>query len=183
MEYADSDIETFEVTRFCGGGFALRRDAFERAGGFDGSLFFGGEERDLSWRLIRLGYRLRWYRDLAVLHCSTPVAKVNWSDRRYYFLVRNTLYINHKYGAGLTGLLRGSTSFTIRGVRNGLGLAALRGVGEAYAMCLRFSFGAKDKDNYQLTPDMRRYIADTDHKTNESWMTRIRRQLTPLPRV
>ena len=181
--YVDSDIDSFEVTRFCGGGYALRREAFERAGFYDESLFFGGEERDVAWRMIKLGYTLRWFRDLAVLHRSTPEAKVKWTGRRYYFTVRNTLYINHKFGAGLTGLLRGGASFTLRGIRNGLVLAALRGVLAGYWMSLRFSLSSVDKHNYRLTPELRRYIADTDHKTNESWRTKLRRQLTPLPKV
>jgi GT2 family glycosyltransferase len=183
LAYLKSEHASFEVTRFLGGGHALRRAAFERAGGYDESLFFGGEERDVAWRMIRHGYRLRLYRDLAVRHRSVRESKLGWSDRRYYFTVRNALYINHKFGAGASGFARGATSFMLRGVRNGLGPAALRGIGAGLALSLHFSLHEHDKSDYALPEDVRRYIAHTDHKQYESTLDKLRRQLSALPRV
>jgi GT2 family glycosyltransferase len=182
-EYLNTALPWFEVTRFLGGGHALRREAFERAGGYDERLFFGGEERDVAWRMLKHNYRLRWYRDLAVLHRSTTQSKIAWTDRRYYFLVRNSLYINHKYGAGPVGFARGAASFTLRGVRNGLGHAALRGVVAGLRMSLRFSFNSSEHEAYRLPEELRRYIAETDRKTRESNLDKLRRQLQPLPKV
>ena len=178
-----SAVASFEVTRFLGGGHALRREAFERAGSYDESLFFGGEERDIAWRMIRYGYRLRLYRDLAVRHRSVTQGKVSWTGRRYYFTVRNTLYINHKFGAGGLGFARGAAGFMLRGLRNGLGPAAVRGVAAAIAMSAQHSLDDQDRSDYALTADMRRYIATTDCKDRESLLHKLRRQLTPLPRV
>jgi GT2 family glycosyltransferase len=46
---------------------AVRREAFERVGGFDESLFMYSEDVDLSWKLSRLGQlKLRW--DAVFLH-------------------------------------------------------------------------------------------------------------------
>ena len=173
----------FEVTRFLGGGHALRRAAFERAGGYDAELFFGGEERDLAWRILNLGYRLRLYRDLSVIHASTPNSKIRWSEDRYYFLVRNSLYINHKFGAGATGFLRGAVSFGLRGLRNGLCKATLRGIGEGLALSLGFNLSRQDHSRYELSPELQRYIADTDQKTGETSLQKLRRQLSVLPKV
>jgi GT2 family glycosyltransferase len=181
--YLHSDCASFEVTRFLGGGHALRREAFERAGSYDESLFFSGEERDLAWRMIRHGYRLRLYRDLAVRHRSVPDSKLSWADRRYYFTARNALYINHKFGAGRLGFVRGAASFLIRGLRNGLAPAAVRGILAAMAMSIQHDLSAEDKSDYALTRDMRRYIAETDHKDRESVLDKLRRQLQELPRV
>ncbi|MEY4582593.1 MAG: hypothetical protein RL701_7296, partial [Pseudomonadota bacterium] len=173
----------FEVTRFLGGGYGVRRSAFERAGGYDDQLFFGGEERDIAWRMLKHGYRLRLYRDLTVIHTRTATSKVDWSDRRYYYLVRNTLYINHKFGAGPRGFARGAASFALRGLRNGLGPAAIRGIAAGLVMSARFSCQPQAHAAYQLSPELQRYIAETDHKVAESTLTKLRRQLTPLPRV
>jgi GT2 family glycosyltransferase len=183
LQFLDSNLESFEVTRFLGGGHALRREAFERAGGYDESLFFGGEERDVAWRMIKHGYRLRFCRDLAVLHCHTPLSKLGWSDKRYYFLVRNSLYINHKFGAGPRGFIRGSLSFLLRGLRNGLSPAALRGIASGFGMSLRFSLDPQDKADYQLPPLVHQYIAETDLKQDETVLQKFRRQLTVLPSV
>ena len=183
LAYLKSEHASFEVTRFLGGGHALRREAFERAGCYDESLFFGGEERDIAWRMIRHGYRLRLYRDLAVRHRSVGNGKLTWSDRRYYFAVRNSLYINHKFGAGAAGFARGAASFMLRGLRNGLAPAALRGIADALAMSAHFSLNEQDKSDYALTAALRRYIAETDHKHHESTLDKLRRQLSALPRV
>jgi GT2 family glycosyltransferase len=182
--YRDAGLPSFEVTRFLGGGHALRREAFERAGGYDDRLFFGGEERDVAWRMIKLGYVLRWERELAVVHRSVTANKLTYHDRRFYFLVRNALYINHKFGAGAPGFARGAISFMLRGARNGLLPAAIRGIAAGCAMSLYFSYSDDPgKENYRLTRAQQRYIADTDHKTGESALKKLRRQFAALPAV
>jgi len=183
IAYLTSDHASFEVTRFLGGGHALRREAFERAGAYDENLFFGGEERDVAWRMIRHGYRLRLYRDLAVRHRSVASCKLSWSDRRFYFSVRNALYINHKFGAGPLGFARGAASFLLRGMRNGLLPAAIRGIASGLAMSLHFSLNPSDKSDYELTEPLRRYIAETDLKDRESTFDKLKRQLSALPKV
>jgi len=181
--YLHSKPASFEVTRFLGGGYGVRREAFERAGAYDEQLFFGGEERDIAWRMLNCGYRLQWHRDLEVVHDRTGESKVDWSDRRYYYLVRNSLYINHKFGAGVAGFARGAASFGLRGLRNGLCHAAARGVVSGLVMSLHFSLSHEHRGCYRLGPEIRRYIAETDHKTSESFTDKLRRQLTVLPRV
>lgn len=181
--YLRDPVPSFETTRFLGGGHGLRRSAFERAGGYDAKLFFSGEERDLAWRIINCGYRIRFDRDLVVVHARTTVSKINWTDRRYYLLVRNTLYINHKYGAGAFGFARGAAGFMLRGLRNNLASAVVRGVSASLRMSLQFSLSAEDHSAYRLSPELRRYIADTDHKTHESALSKLRRGLTSLPNV
>jgi len=184
VQYLHATLDTFEVTRFLGGAHGLRRSAFDAAGGYDPELFFGGEERDLAWRVLSLGFRMRYFRDLVARHVHTGQAKFNWSDRRYYFLVRNALYINHKFGAGLIGFTRGAVSFSLRGLRNGVAWAALRAVIAALVMSVRFSLRDKTRRApYHLSPELRRYIAETDCKLDESWVEKLRRQLTPLPKV
>jgi len=48
------------VTTFLGGACAIRRDAFEQAGGYPGDFFYAHEETDLAWRLMDKGYRLEY---------------------------------------------------------------------------------------------------------------------------
>jgi len=59
------------VTTFAGGACAIRRSAYEAAGGLPDAFFFGHEETDLSWRLIDLGYRIEY--DSAAVMCHPPV--------------------------------------------------------------------------------------------------------------
>ena len=183
IQLRDSALPRFAVTRFLGGGHVLRRSAFESAGGYDERLFFCGEERDLAWRMIGLGYRLQLERDLRVVHRSVATSKVGWNGRRFYYLVRNTLYIDHKFGAGLLGFARGATGFMLRGLRYGLAYAAVRGIAGGLWMSLRFSLLAKDKQAYQLSEQARSYITQTDQKRSESFRARLKRALQPLPPV
>jgi GT2 family glycosyltransferase len=178
-----ADTPAFAVTRFLGGGHALRRAAFEAAGQYDERLFFCGEERDLAWRMIGLGYRLRLDRDLVVVHRSIADSKIGWNDRRFYFLVRNTLYIDHKFGAGALGFVRGATGFALRGARSGLLRASARGIRDGFRMSVRFNLCEADKRSYRLSPKTRHYIASTDDKLGEPIAAKVRRLLEPLPRV
>ncbi|HET9897797.1 MAG TPA: glycosyltransferase [Streptosporangiaceae bacterium] len=59
------------VTTFAGGACAIRRTAYEEAGGLPGQFFFGHEETDLAWRLIELGYRIEY--DASAAMCHPPV--------------------------------------------------------------------------------------------------------------
>jgi GT2 family glycosyltransferase len=177
------ELPRFAVTRFLGGGHLMRRSAFESAGGYDERLFFCGEERDVAWRMIGLGYRLQLERDLAVVHRSVAASKVGWDGKRFYYLVRNTLYINHKFGAGVLGFARGAVGFLLRGLCYGLLLAAIRGIVGGLWMSLRFSLFMKDKQAYQLSAQARRYIAETDQKHSLPLRARLKRALQPLPPV
>lgn len=175
------EAETFETTRFLGGGHAMRRAAYEAAGGFDGSLFFIGEERDIAWRIINAGYRIRWFRDIAVLHEVDARAKVTWGSRRYYFTVRNTMYVNYKFGTPAWRQARAALAFVVRGVANGVVRQAVAGVTDSLAMMRRFKRTVADKAVYRLSPETRAYIAATDMR-GESLLDRVRRQFSSLPR-
>jgi GT2 family glycosyltransferase len=178
-----SKLPCFAVTRFLGGGHVLRRSAFDAAGGYDERLFFCGEERDVAWRMIGLGYRMRLERDLTAVHRSVATSKVSWSRKRFYYLVRNTLYINHKFDAGMLAFVRGAIGFMVRGLRCGLPLAALGGILHALWMSVRFSLSDEDKRAYELSELTRRYIAEVDQKRAEPLRVRLKRALQPLPPV
>ena len=53
---------------FAGGASAIRRGVFDRVGLYDESLFYGGEELDLSYRLLDAGFRILFDPSVTVLH-------------------------------------------------------------------------------------------------------------------
>jgi len=63
------------VTTFAGGACAIRRSAFEEAGGLPGQFFYAHEETDLAWRLIDLGYRLEYDAESRMCHPAVPNAR------------------------------------------------------------------------------------------------------------
>jgi GT2 family glycosyltransferase len=174
-----SDQEFF-VTRFVGAGYAVRRSAFDATGGYDASLFFGGEERDLSYRILNLGYYIKYLPELTVRHRVDPEARIQWSRGRYYYAVRNTLYIEYKYGTPWLRLGRAAAALAVKGVYNGLTWQTLRGLADAATMAARSSM-MRASGLYRLTDDVKAYIERCERVVPETLWGRTRRQFTKLP--
>ena len=171
--------ERFLSTRFIGAGHAIRRAAFHAAGGYDPRLFFCQEELDLSYRMLNLGYRIEYFPD--VRHKVSPEHRVAWDRGRYFFTVRNALYTSYKFGSPLWRLGLGAAAFVARGVVNGVGVSAVRGVGGAIGMCAVYARSTEDKSLYRLLPETRRYIEACEPWRGEPAITKIRRQFRQLP--
>jgi GT2 family glycosyltransferase len=81
---ADAFDRSREVFGACGAAFMIRRDAFERLGGFDGRFFMNVEDVDLSYRARLLGLRV-WYAASAVVrHAGSGSIGAVSADAVYY---------------------------------------------------------------------------------------------------
>lgn len=65
----------YPTTYFCGAGFAIRTRMFREAGMFWEPLRYGGQELDLSYRLLDKGFSILHSASIEVLHRSTPTAR------------------------------------------------------------------------------------------------------------
>jgi GT2 family glycosyltransferase len=173
--------ERFLSTRFVGAGHAIRRAAFQAAGGYDARLFFCLEEVDLSYRMLNLGYRIEYLPDVKVRHKIAVDHRVKWSGGRYFFTVRNALYTSYKFGTPLSRLGLGAAAFVARGVVNGVGISAIRGLGAAIGMCVAYGRSTEDKRLHRILPETRRYIEACEPWRGERIITKIRRQFKRLP--
>jgi hypothetical protein len=63
------------VTTFAGGACAIRRSAYQEAGGLPALFFYAHEETDLAWRLLELGYRLEYDAAARMCHPAVPNAR------------------------------------------------------------------------------------------------------------
>lgn len=147
--------EIFDTTTFIGAGHAIRRAAWDQAGGYDAKLFFCWEEFDFSLRAIAQGWRIQYRGDIAVRHKVSPEARQNWSDRRWFYFVRNRLYIARKHGAPWLGLLPRIAGYALRGARNSLLPATLRAIAAAVRMQSHIS-------PRRLPPVAREYLRRND---------------------
>jgi len=78
------------VTWVWEGTFAIRREAFERAGGWPGHFFYGHEGIELMWRVWDLGY-VGWYApDIVVNHPATSPTR---HDVYYRMNARNRVWV------------------------------------------------------------------------------------------
>ena len=165
----------FETTTFVGAGHAIRRAAWDAAGGYDHALFFCWEELDFCLRAVALGWRVVYRGDLVVRHKVSPEHRVAWSGERWFYFVRNRIYIARKWDAGWGGLLPRIMAYALKGARNRMLWQTLRAVVAAGRM--------------QMTPrpmpaPMRVYLADHDAAHRGGWRVRLRREvLAHLPGV
>jgi GT2 family glycosyltransferase len=78
------------VTTFAGGACAIRRSAYQEAGGLPDAFFFGHEETDMAWRLLDLGYRLEYDATATMCHPAVHNARhATW----YRFEARNRVWL------------------------------------------------------------------------------------------
>lgn len=167
----------FLATRFIGTGHALRRTAFEAVDGYDASLFFYWEELDVCYRLINAGYRILYAPEVAIFHKVSPEHRVNWASGRFYYLVRNRLYIEYKYGAPVPRLGALAGAYVMKGMRNGVGGQALRGAWHAVGMCRRYHRDNGGRTSSRLSADARSYIFENDLQHRGGIWRRVRTEL------
>ena len=63
------------VATFLGGASAIRRSAYEQAGGYWPELVYAHEELDLSWRLHDAGWSVVYLADVVVEHPRLPISR------------------------------------------------------------------------------------------------------------
>lgn len=170
----------FNTTRFVGAGHAIRRSVFEAVGAYDGALMFCGEELDVCYRMINTGMRIVYLPSLAVLHKVSREHRVFWDRGRYFQTVRNAIYTLYKFGTPFPRLLVAVFAFYLRGVRNGIGIEALRGALASIPMCRAFNRSDADKKPYQLSSETWRYIRVCEPTRSEPWLVKLRRQFVLL---
>jgi GT2 family glycosyltransferase len=80
--------------------FAVRRDAFEKIGGFDESFFLFLEDVDLSWRLKLGGWNLSFSSESIALHkWMASTSRLSSSDIQYLYNRNRLRIILKNYGA------------------------------------------------------------------------------------
>ncbi len=127
----------FDAVTFVGAGHAIRRAAWDAAGGYDPALFFCWEEYDFCLRAIEAGWRIRYQGDIVVRHRVAREARVSWNGTRWFYFIRNRLYIGHKTGAGPIELAARFAVYALRSLRQGQFAQALRALPAAMRLAAR----------------------------------------------
>ena len=167
--------ERFDTATFVGAGHAIRRLAWEEVGGYDPTLFFAWEEYDFSLRAIAAGWRVRYCGEIVVRHKISAERRVGWSGPRWYFQVRNRLYVERKWGAARATLLPRAVAYMLRGALAGLLRPTLRAIADAAGMAL------PDRSCARLPLPARAYLARTDRSQRGGVVGRLRYQLFARP--
>jgi GT2 family glycosyltransferase len=131
-----------------GSAMFVRREVFDRLGGFDERFFMFFEDVDLGWRLNLLGYRYRYQPLSIAFHKHHGSVSKFGSFKEDYFLERNALFALYKNleQAGLDQALPGALSLSIR-----------RGVSKAGNDSTEFDFrsaGGDDNDAQAVSKEL-----------------------------
>ena len=111
--------ESFDAVTYVGAGHAIRRAAWEQAGGYDDRLFFCWEEFDFCLRAIALGWRIRYRGYIVVRHKVALEQRIGWTAARWFYFVRNRIYIERKLGRPWLALTPRIAGYLLKGTRNG----------------------------------------------------------------
>jgi GT2 family glycosyltransferase len=166
--------EPFLATRFCGAGHALRRVSFEQCGGYDDELFFYWEELDLSYRLLDQGWTIEYDPTVEVWHHLAPEARLDWCSGRYFYLVRNRLYLEYQYRGSAARLLAMAVGYLAKGMRNGVSLEGARGIVSAVGLARR---QRHRRARVALSPRTRVYLREHERRHRGSLSRRLRQEV------
>ncbi|HUB10470.1 MAG TPA: glycosyltransferase [Acetobacteraceae bacterium] len=126
--------ESFRASTFVGAGHAIRRRAWDDIGGYDEALFFCWEELDFCQRAIARGWSVRYRGDIEVRHKVSAEQRVAWSGTRWFWFMRNRLYVGRKHGESWLSLLPRIAWYLMRAGRDHALWGAFRGMAEATRM-------------------------------------------------
>ncbi|MBV8093384.1 MAG: glycosyltransferase [Acetobacteraceae bacterium] len=160
----------FEAATFIGAGHAIRRAAWHQAGRYDEALFFCWEEFDFSLRAINLGWRVRYHGDIVVRHKVSRERRQEWSGERWFFSVRNRLYIARKWGAPWISLAPRYAGYLLKGLLRGTALQTIRALPAAIRLSASIPVG-------ELSSQARIYLRRHDKVHRGSPLLRIRHEL------
>jgi GT2 family glycosyltransferase len=167
--------EAFDAVTFVGAGHAIRRQAWDEAGGYDDALFFCWEEFDFCLRAIDRGWRVRYRGDIVIRHKVSPERRFAWSGTRWFYFVRNRMYIGRKSGDSWLTLAPRYAAYLVKGLRNGVVRQTLR----ALPAAMRLARAAPEQ---RLSVAARDYLARNDAAHRGSRFARLRREvLAALP--
>jgi GT2 family glycosyltransferase len=165
--------DTFDSTTFVGAGHAIRRTAWNAAGGYDPALFFCWEELDFCLRAVAAGWRVMYRGDLVVRHKVSAERRVTWSDERWFYFVRNRIYIARKWNASWVTLLPRIAAYVAKGLHHGILWQTLRAVAAARRMPIT---------PQPVPASLRLYLARHDRAHRGGWRMRLQREvLAHLP--
>jgi GT2 family glycosyltransferase len=159
--------ERFACATFVGAGHAIRRKVWDSVGGYDGTLFFTWEEFDFAMRVIDAGWQLLHAGDIAIHHKLASEGRVGWSGRRWFFFVRNRLYIARKWRMPRTALFVRAMAYGLKSMRVGLPRQGL----DAVASGLRMPLPAPPR---RMSDAGRAYLMAADTAWRGGLWTRLR---------
>lgn len=85
----------FEVDWVSGAALAIRRDVFNKIDGFDKNFFMYFEDRDLCYRVKKMGYKIIVLPEIKVIHFGGKSLTKNRERKKIYYQAQNYYWKKH----------------------------------------------------------------------------------------
>ncbi|MGK9477440.1 glycosyltransferase [Melioribacter sp. OK-6-Me] len=105
LTYLDEN-QTYEVDAVSGAFLMMRREVYEKIGGFDPQFFMYGEDLDLCYRAQKAGYKVYYVHSTEIFHYKGESTKRSSIDETKYFYDAMHLFVKKHL----------SSSFIIQGI-------------------------------------------------------------------
>lgn len=115
--------QTNEVDVLCGAFMFIRKQTLDETGLLDEAFFMYGEDIDLSYRILKAGYKIWYFPETSIIHYkgeSTKKSSLNYV-RTFYGAMH--IYVNKHYGKGNADFFAKviSIAISVRALLSGVG--------------------------------------------------------------
>jgi O-antigen biosynthesis protein len=98
LTYLDENF-TYEVDAISGSFMMMRREVYEKVGGFDEQFFMYGEDLDLCYRIQQNGYKVYYYPGTQIIHYKGESTKRSSLDETKYFYKAMNLFVKKHFSS------------------------------------------------------------------------------------
>lgn len=111
LTYLDEN-ETYEVDAISGSFMMMRKEVYEKVGGFDEQFFMYGEDLDLCYRIQKTGFKVFYVHSTQIIHYKGESTKRSSIDETKVFYTAMHLFVKkHLSSSFLVGLILRSAIF------------------------------------------------------------------------
>jgi hypothetical protein len=105
LTYLDEN-KTYEVDAVSGSFMMMKKDVYEKVGGFDEDFFMYGEDLDLSYRIQKAGYKVFYVHETQIIHYKGESTKRSSLDETKVFYDAMHLFVKkHLSGSFLVEII------------------------------------------------------------------------------
>lgn len=98
LTYLDED-STYEVDAISGAFMMLRKEVYEKVGGFDEQFFMYGEDLDLCYRIQKSGYKVYYVHTTEIIHYKGESTRRSNLDETKVFYGAMTLFVKKHFSS------------------------------------------------------------------------------------
>ncbi len=105
LTYLDEN-QSYEVDAISGSFMMMKREVYEKVGGFDEEFFMYGEDLDLCYRIQKAGYKVYYVHDTQIIHYKGESTKrSSFDETKVFYNAMNLFVKKHLSGSFLVEII------------------------------------------------------------------------------